>query len=444
MGSLGSLQLLRRYPLVNPLHAVVLFFHWWFGYCPTVCAFYWILQGEPENAAPYLTGGTVCILIVAFGLVLYALGARAVLGIWRPQLMSAAAPEGFSYRTGTLLRLGLAAGLAGLSIWLLGIFGLQAFETVNYLGGQSTKTWWLVPLDEAGHLIDFALAAGCSLLALPRLKSSPFTRCTALAIAVFAVSRAVTSGSKGPLIFPVFYYVVAYTTWRRRAPWLALFLGLVAFLTFVEPFVASMRLRVERTGQATVADRREIFLDGLKNFSPSDLFGHQLNIESLFRGIYPLAVKTTAQSTLFSGPWRGESLRDGLSAILPRALFPAKASSNMGNYFAHQLSVADAGDNLQNVAITIPFEFTGNFGWIAGSLSFALLGAVWALFVALLLTPARMATHPLTPFVIVFGLGIESSVGQFGNGIKMLLILLPLLFLICRFPRRANLLHSCR
>jgi hypothetical protein len=110
----------------------------------------------------------------------------------------------------------------------------------------------------------------------------------------------------------------------------------------------------------------------------------------------------------------------------------------MGNLFARELGEAESSNYVQNVAITIPFEVVGNYGWLAGLLSFAIIGVGWASFVAFVLTVPRMTTHPFTPYLVAFVMGIESSVGQFGNQLKMLLMPLTLLYLVCQMRRKRS------
>jgi hypothetical protein len=427
-GTFVSLCLLSRYPMVNPVHAVVLLFHWWFGFGPSVCAVFWLWKGDSARADDYLTGGMTPTLIVAFGLPLYACAARWVLQHWKRPQLTRVAPDGPVYEMATLLSLGVVAALAALALQAFSAFGLQASETVNYLGGQRTATWWLVPLAQGDLLGRFALAAGCSVLAVPNLKRNASFRWVMLGLVVLSFQRALTSGSKGELVFPVFYYLIAFANWRRRVPWLILVAGIFGYLAVIEPFVANTRLQAERVRATSGEDRVEIFSEAWRDFHISGQGSDDANVESLFRGIYPLAKKIADQSSFMEGPWQGQSVRDGLSALLPRELFPDKADSNMGNFFARQLEVSAADNYVNNVAITIPFEIVGNYGWLAGWLSFAVIGVVWASFVAFVLTVPRMTTHPLTPYLIVLVMSVESSVGQFGNQLKLLPISLALLY----------------
>ena len=430
-GTFLSLRLLNRYPMVNPVHAVVFLFHWWFGFGPSVSAAFLSWKGDSAAADAYLTGGITPTLIVAFGLPIYAWAARWVLGHWKRPQLTRLAPDGPTYEMGILLRMVAVAVFAGLTLEVLSHFGLRAYNTVNYFGGQVSETWWLVPVAEAGHLLDFAIAIACTLLAVPKLQKRAAIRWVISGIILVVLFRALTSGSKGQLVLPAFYYIVAFANWRRRLPWLVLIVGLVGYLSIVEPFVASMRIQAEQMSATTSAERIELFNEGWRNFEIGAT-DHGTNVESLFRGTYPLAKEISDRSSFMEGPWRGQSVRDGMSALLPRFLFPNKADSNMGNFFARQLETGGGNEGyLQNVAITIPFEIVGNYGWLAGWLSFAVIGVVWASFVAFVLTVPRMTTHPLTPYLIGFVMGIESSVGQFGNQIKMLLILLALFWVVC-------------
>ena len=106
----------------------------------------------------------------------------------------------------------------------------------------------------------------------------------------------------------------------------------------------------------------------------------------------------------------------------------------MGNFFAHELGNAAWDNYMQNISITIPFEVVGNFGWFAGILSFAAIGAGWAAFIAWALTVDRMTTHPLTPYMITLGMIMEQSVGQALNSLKIVALILVLLYFLVRMP----------
>src|ERR1039457_2686290 len=257
-GTFLSLRLLNRYPMVNPVHAVVFLFHWWFGFGPSVSAAFLSWKGDSAAADAYLTGGITPTLIVAFGLPIYAWAARWVLGHWKRPQLTRLAPDGPTYEMGILLRMVAVAVFAGLTLEVLSHFGLRAYNTVNYFGGQVSETWWLVPVAEAGHLLDFAIAIACTLLAVPKLQKRAAIRWVISGIILVVLFRALTSGSKGQLVLPAFYYIVAFANWRRRLPWLVLIVGLVGYLSIVEPFVASMRVQAEQMSATTSAERIEL------------------------------------------------------------------------------------------------------------------------------------------------------------------------------------------
>jgi len=427
-----SLWLLRRYPLINPIHVVVLFFHWWFGWSPAVCAAFWLSQGDPESARAYTVNGIAPILIVSIGLPLYATAARWVLMHWKGPQLTAAVPKQGCYTIKLVFRLCLAAMVAWLIVQVFAFFGIRAYETINYLGGQKTITWWLMPLVECEGLAYLAVIASCSLLAVSDENINRKTRITALAIIIFATALALPSGSKGAIVAPAFYFIVAFINWRRRVPWPALAFLLLGYLIVIEPYVAAMRNVSEMMGVSTNAERVEVFRMGLREMVSNRNIEVHPNIESVFRGIYPFTQQIMKQSSMISGPWKGESIVDGISAIIPRAILPAKADSNMGNFFAHELGDVGLDNDMQNISITIPFEVVGNFGWFAGILSFAAIGAVWAAFIAWALTVDRMTTHPLTPSMIVLAMIMEQSVGQALNALKLLTLTLFFLYLVVK------------
>lgn len=429
--SICALRLLREYPLVNPVHAVILLFHWWFGYGQAVCAAFFLWKDDLTQADLYLNGAYIPMILVALGLPLYAISARWVLRHWhRPQL-GIILPSDDNYSMRDFAYLSSVAIAAALVLYILSFFGLRAYETTNYLGAQVTSNSWLVPLAETTKILGFVVAAAASSLAAPHRKTSLGNRFLLFAILIVFTIQGIGTGSKGMLVLPLFYFVIAYANLRRRLPWTLLIVGLIGYLTVVEPFVASTRIEAERSGAVTSDERRWIFADSFKNFKVGGTSDHELNVESLFRGIYSNAIEISAISTTLDGPWGGQTLKDGLSALMPRFLVADKADSNMGNFFARQLGGEGKLNYVNNIAISIPFEIAGNYGLLAAWSSFAILGMLWAGIVAFCLTPCRMTTHPLTPFFIAFVMAMESSVGQFGNQVKMLAVDLLIFASVC-------------
>lgn len=429
-----SLWLLKPYPLINPVHAVVLFFQWWFGWAPAVCAAYWIWEGDPRSACEYTLNGIAPILIVSLGLPLFAGVSRFILSNWRCPQLADAAPKQASYSFSLIVRLCVVAAVAWAILQLFGLRGIRAFETVNYLGGQQTLTWWLMPFVECEQLLDLAAVASCTYLVTSGKQASRKQRIAALVIIGIATARALTSGSKGAIVKPAFYVIVAFVNWRRRIPWSALACLLFSYLIFVEPYVDGMRMVSERLHVTTPEQRTELFRRGFFTLLNDKRRAIHPDIESVFRGIYPYTQQVMRQSRAMSGPWKGKTIRDDISSLVPRVLLPTKADTNTGNFFAHQLSdISD--DNPINIAITMPFEVVGNFGWCAGILSFVVIGLVWTPFVAWALTIDRLTTHPLTPFMIGVAMIMEQSIGQAMNALKILVLILILLWFIVRTPR---------
>jgi hypothetical protein len=430
-----SLRLLKSYPLINPIHAVLLFFQWWFGWAPAVCAAYWFWQGDSASARAYTVNGITPVLIVSLGLPLYAGAARWVLTNWKGPQLASAAPRQASYKIGSVLRLCLAAAVAWLILLVFEKFGIRAYETLNFLGGQQTLTWWLMPFVECEQLLDLAAVACCSFLATSDGKIDRKQKIVALAVIAFATARVLTSGSKGAIVKPAFYFILAFVNWKRRVPWLGFVFLLFGYLLLVEPYVDGMRVLSERVGATTSEQRTEIFRAGLLNMVEHRNLEVHPDVESIFRFIYPYTQQVIKQSTLISGPWEGKTILDGLSSVVPRAILSTKADTNTGNFFARELK-GISEDNTENIPITIPFEVVGNFGWLAGILSFVVIGVLWAAFVAWALTVERMTTHPLTPFMIGAAMIMEQSVGQALSALKVLALILVLLNLVVRMPNR--------
>ena len=103
LGTFCALWMLSSRPLINPIQAFVFLFHWWFGVGPAACGAFYLLTEQPERAQRFLTGSPTALLIVAFGLPLYALVAVGVMRAW-PEAWCAGflRPRGDLYRPRTI------------------------------------------------------------------------------------------------------------------------------------------------------------------------------------------------------------------------------------------------------------------------------------------------------------------------------------------------------
>ena len=421
--TLFSLWLLSDRPFLNPIQAFVLLFHWWFAMGPAVCALFYWAAGNTFVMESYLPDDPTAVLIVAAGLPLYAVLARFTTSIfarirWQANCLC---PSGWSYKFRTILIMVLTAGVAELVLAIFSFIGIRAYDSTNYLGGQSTASTPLAVVASIVPLVNFALLGLFIYLILPNMRQKTWHfKALALGILVISIGSALTSGYKGLIIQPLFWAIASYITWRQRIPWLAIGAAVVAYLVFVEPFVATTRIAAQKAAIVTNEQREEFFRESLANFSPGNMSWRSLNLESPFRGVYPHAIRIAADSDWLSGPWQGESLRNGMSAVIPRALAPNKADSNMAHYFALELGEADIYSPFHSIAISVPFECVGNYGWLAGIFSFGVIGIVWGGFITFLLTPDRLSTHPLMPYCLTLLLAFEQSVGQFLNAAKLL------------------------
>jgi hypothetical protein len=432
ISSLCSLLILGDRPLLNPVQSVVLLFQWWFGCGPAICGAFYYAIGDADSARLYLDGQSGSVWVVALGVLVYALCARLTLNFARRTRlgMPFLLPSGTLYSPRTLIAYAVVAACVYAFLFVLGRFGIRAFQTTDYLGGQLTTSPLLAAVNSVMRLGQFATVGVLGYLAVPTKTNWRALRIVVVIVIAVNMGTALSSGSKGAIVLPLFYLGLLLFTYKQRAPWV-LFLSMMAlYMVFVEPFVASSRVLAQSERLATSEDRVELFQEQLKNFHLTMPDWRQINIESPFRGVYTNGVQISSMSNMFSGPWAGESLRNGFSAVVPRFLDPGKAESNMGNFFAHELGTSSYENDKNNIAISIPFEVVGNYGFVAGVLSFGVIGIFWTFFVCLLLSEARLATHPLMPLCVTIMLTLESSVGQFLNGIKDLPIALATAWLV--------------
>jgi hypothetical protein len=437
-----AFYLLADRPLFNPVQAVVAIFYWWLGVGPAVIATWNFMIGQTEAALQVEEAGTEAFWIAAPGVLLYALTARLTLAWFAKTGVCARflLPAGGNYRPKVLIIYYLLAVLATVAVRLLQAVGIIGLQEIDFLGGTKTNIWWVGVIAAVGSLSPFVNSSLMTALVAPWKKIPASIRILIGVMVVQTMLFALFGGWKGPLVFLGAYYVCAYVSRWQRPPWLMLAFGTVVFVTVIEPFVDYSRNVAIVSQAGNSADRENVIVNVLKNpqaFLPTRV--EEMDPAIFFRGISPLAGELVRRNEPFNGKWDGYTIKWGLESLVPRVIMPDKRDNTIGAFYTMELSDdPTAGENdvyTESKAISIPFEFVGNFGWCAGILAFGLLGVTWSLWCGWLLSPARLSSHPLTPYLVLSAMIMEQSFGNYLGMFRMLLIPLLLCFVIFRMLR---------
>ncbi|MBU4273704.1 MAG: hypothetical protein KKE86_01950 [Planctomycetes bacterium] len=434
-----SLSFLADRPLVNPIQAFVAMFYWWFGVGPAVVATWSVLLGKFGAALDAQESGMEALWIVAPGLLLYAIVARWTLdwfsrtGIYARFLL----PAGDNYRPKLLAVFLSLVALSMAAIALLQSMGIQGQEETSFFGGIKTSIWWVGVIAGVGSIAPLATSALMTALASPWRTISVVVKVLIVVVAAQTIMQALFGGWKSPIAILGASYVCAYVSRHQRPPWLIVIVGVLVFMLIITPFVGFGRHVALVAGAEDSAVRKEVFSDVLNDpeaFLSTEM--ESIDVSVFFRGIYPLAGELTRRNGFLDGEWHGDTIAWGFEILVPRAFNPDKRDSNIGNFFSRtvgvDIGVSGKNDFLNNIAISVPFEFVGNYGWGAGILSFGLIGVFWTLFVVWMLSPDRLSNHPLTPFLMISMLAMESALGHYLAGFRDLIIPLLLCYVIYR------------
>ncbi len=439
-----SLWLLSDRPLLNPIQMFVIIFYWWFGVAPTVIGGFAYFLGRHREALQAQTSSIEALWIVAVGLPLYAIAARVTLhhlsgpGVPYARFLM---PSGHNYRTKTLI-VYFGAGLAVTCILLLlKAAGIQGGEEINYFGAVRTKIWWVGVIVAFGGIGIFGKSALMTAAVEPWRSLSPVVRVMILILVAQTLVMATLGGWKSQFIILFLYAACAYIAKHGQPPWLLLAIVALVFSLFVAPFVGYARHQANLEGATTSQERREIFRRALMEGEMYRVESSEsLDVAVFFRFICPLAAELTRRNTLLHGEWGGYTIAWAFESIVPRAFWPDKRDSNIGNFFAQNvgadlgLSSADTEDH--NMAITIPFDFVGNHGWFGGVLWFGGLGVFGSIWWGWLLSVDRLSDHPLTPMMVFSTLRMEAPLGSFLGGLRGFLFLLMVAYFIYLFLNR--------
>ena len=440
--TLMSFWWLSADPLITPIQSFVLFQYIWFGVAPAVLSGYALLRGQLVDLAVLQDDLILISIVVAPGLVLYSVAARLTLRQLRswisvPARQLLAPPSG--YEPNFLLALCLLVGIAYLCRLLLGTVGIVGVREVSYLGGTQTDIWWVGLIVAVGAVQPLVVSSLVSAWVFNGRRTPPLTRVLLVTLVLWTVWNSLVGGWKSPLLILCSYYVLAFTSRFQRVPWALVVIATVGLVWVIGPFIGQARSVAMESQIKNSTEREAVFLKVLLN--PSEFMSTSLDsVDSFialpFRGIMPLAAEVTRRNGAWSGEWGGSTFAWGLEALVPRVFHPTKPDMSIGNYFFRTLRPGNDENTFHSVAISHPFEVVGNFGIVAGILSFGAVGVAWATICVGILTADRLATHPLSPYLSISVVAMEGAFGHYLAGLRDCAIALAVMALVALFMRR--------
>lgn len=434
--TLISFWVLSAAPFINPIQSFVLVQYVWFGVAPAVLSGYALLRGQLVDLAVLQDDVILISIVVAPGLVLYSVASRLTIRQLRSWISVPArrllAPAS-GYEPKFLLLLCLVVGIAHLCPLLLGTIGIVGVREVNYLGGTQTDIWWIGLIVAVGSIQPLVVSSLVSAWAFNGRRTPLLTKVLLITFVLLTLWSSLIGGWKSPLLILCSYYALAFISRFQRFPWALVLIATVGLVGFIGPFINQARFVATQSEIKDSTERQKMFLEVFLN--PSEFLSTSLDsVDSFialpFRGIMPLAAEVTRRNGAWSGEWGGSTFAWGLEALVPRVFHPAKPEMNIGNYLFRALRVGNDENTFHSVAISLPFEVVGNFGIVAGVLSFGAIGVVWAAICVGILTANRLATHPLSPYMSIGVVAMEGAFGHYLAGLRELAIGLAVMAIV--------------
>jgi hypothetical protein len=438
LSQLLALKIWGESHLLDPVQAVIIIFYVWFGLGPILITAQKLVVDDVYEIRTYMSRGFEPVFIVAIGLVLFALVARstkrvfpAIDNIFRENHRAIEHPR-------VLFTLTVIGLISSIIIKIAAWVGFGITE-IDHLGGSITGSWWIFLVSKISISLEVSISGMIYSLIRKNRKVSPgFYMVLVLVLSVYLYS-AYYSGWKLHMMKPFAFAIVAYVSIKNRVPWMWCIAVMLLYLLFVEPFVRETRSLAELSMAASSKDRVEV----IKGFNLVDLISSfsvvNINLESPFRNIYRSCQDICEISSWTSGPWSGVSIEHGILASMPRFLFPDKPLLNVGNFFANQLGLIDAENQVHNISITMPFELVGNYGMAVGIVGFVFLGLIAGVVVSLLLPQSKLSDSCLNGILVM--MAIQSCEVPFGHLIAQLrdsVISYSLIWCVIQTSYRAN------
>jgi hypothetical protein len=318
-----------------------------------------------------------------------------------------------------------------------------AVETVGLLGGTQTNVWWIGVLGTCARVMG-PMAAVMGFVLWWRARAAGGSArglaivTTALCLNVFVPG--LLSGWKAPTVELIAGLLLSTAFLRQRVPWLVIAMAGAFYVFLLEPSVRLARDRAfagaaggpEDVGGLVVVAAGDVLRgDG----EPAALDSRASTLLAPFRGLAELGGEIVLRATASSGGGHFPTVSDGVRSTIPRVLLPTKPELDVGNAFARDygvdLDIVSISDRITNLSPSVTMDVVSEFGRLAGLVTFALLGILWAIAECLLLGPASKAgPHPLVGWFAFFGWKIESNVASWLAEVRDLAIAMVVFTLV--------------
>jgi hypothetical protein len=228
----------------------------------------------------------------------------------------------------------------------------------------------------------------------------------------FVLIKAILSGSLAPLVLLAVFFGILYWKIKKRLLWKTFFICML-LVVLLNPIKMEYRAQAwavrdvpmsfyDKVNLLGTAVRNRYLEPNLNTNSAQHVFISRLNHISMFS--YVIAVTPN-----FIPHWKGETYRTLFTSFIPRALWPEKPKSNIGQDFGHRYGILQMYD--QGTAINLPWliEFYINFGKTGVIVGMFLIGIFFRTLLEKFRVSENFPIENALAVTVVFGLFFAES-----------------------------------
>lgn len=255
----------------------------------------------------------------------------------------------------------------------LGIFALLAFD-------QKLSRW---------HLVSFIFVLALTLL------------------------NALLSGSLAPIVLFLVFFGILYWNQKRRIPWHFLVIcGLIAIL--LNPVKGQFRSNTWYSQDTSVSFLDKAILLGRavqEHYADTFILNKVSEDASVVNRLAHIATfaYVVAATPEFVPYWSGDSYRTLWTSFIPRALWPGKPQSTIGQEFGHRYGLLQTYDTGTSMNLPWLTEFYANFGTFGVLAGMFFVGVFFRILLQKLRVPASFPMEHVLAVTITFSLFYAES-----------------------------------
>jgi hypothetical protein len=232
-------------------------------------------------------------------------------------------------------------------------------------------------------------------------------------VLIFTVFLKILSGSLAPAFFLMVFLGVIYWIKKKTIPWGFILVGIIIVvgLNPVKHGYRAIAWESDIFSSLSYSEKATLFYEAGKVFYERDILSALSEDSTTINRVSHISTfaKVISMSPERVPYWLGGSYRTLLTSFIPRALWPDKPQSEIGQEFGHRYSLLHHKDTLTSYNLPWLTEFYANFGVAGVFVGMFAVGLIFRFLVTKMSAPNSQNVRLLLGLTITFHLFYAES-----------------------------------